>query len=102
MKCRQDDPWHVTNRCISGACEQVKQLLLIRWFDREYVDERDETALHRSRRRYFKARTAQANQICGLLAESGVVVPQGTANIASCVSDLIEDATQQLLTTSEG
>jgi hypothetical protein len=39
---RRNEPWHVTNGRICSVCEQVKQFLLIRWFDREYVDERDE------------------------------------------------------------
>ena len=34
-------------------------------------------AVHRARAGFVKARTAQANQLCGLLAEFGVVIPQG-------------------------
>jgi hypothetical protein len=34
-------------------------------------------ALHRARQGFVKARTAQANQIRGLLAEFGIVIPQG-------------------------
>jgi hypothetical protein len=33
---RRNEPWHVTNGRICSVCEQVKQFLLIRWFDREY------------------------------------------------------------------
>jgi len=39
---RRNEPRHVTNGRICSVCEQVKQFLLIRWFDPEYVDERDE------------------------------------------------------------
>jgi len=49
MERRRDEPWRVTNGCICSACEYVKQFLLIRWFDREYVDERDETCVLRNR-----------------------------------------------------
>lgn len=34
-------------------------------------------ALHRSRQGFIKQRTAQANQIRGLLAEFGIIVPRG-------------------------
>ncbi len=47
-------------------------------------------SLHRVRQGFIKARTAQANQIRGLLAEYGLVVPQGIAYIALRVPDLIE------------
>ena len=36
-------------------------------------------AVHRARAGFVKARTAQANQLRGLLAEFGVVIPQGLA-----------------------
>src|SRR5664279_2508539 len=45
MKRRRDEPWHITNGCIGSACEYVNQSLLIRWFDREYVDERNDTCV---------------------------------------------------------
>src|ERR1039457_596736 len=53
MKRRRDEPWHITNGCIGSACEYVNQFLLIRWFHREYVDERNDTCVfgNRSQRR---------------------------------------------------
>jgi transposase len=53
-------------------------------------------ALHRARQGFVKARTAQGNQIRGLLAEFGLIVPQGITHIASRVPELIEDATNEL------
>lgn len=53
-------------------------------------------SLHRARQGFVTARTAQANQIRGLLAEFGLVVPQGIGNIARRVPELIEDATNPL------
>ena len=38
-------------------------------------------ALHRARSGWVKARTAQGNQIRGLLSEFGIVVPQGMARL---------------------
>jgi transposase len=53
-------------------------------------------ALHRARQGFVKARTAQANQIRGLLGEFGLVIPQGIAHIAARVPELLEDATNEL------
>jgi transposase len=39
-------------------------------------------SLHRVRQGFVKSRTAQANQIRGLLSEFGVIIPPGIANIA--------------------
>ena len=53
-------------------------------------------AMHRARQGFIKSRTAQANQIRGLLGEYGLVIPQGMGNIAKRVPQLIEDATNEL------
>ena len=53
-------------------------------------------AMHRVRQGFIKSRTAQANQIRGLLGEYGLVIPQGIGNIAKRVPLLIEDATNEL------
>jgi len=53
-------------------------------------------AMHRVRQSFVKARTAQANQIRGLLSEFGLVFPQGIGNIETRVPDLIEDACNEL------
>ncbi|ELM3618059.1 IS110 family transposase [Aeromonas sobria] len=48
-------------------------------------------ALHRARQGFVKARTAQANQIRGLLAEYGLLIPQGIAHIDQRVPEFLED-----------
>lgn len=53
-------------------------------------------ALHHVRQGFFKARTAQGNQIRGLLCEFGIIISQGISNIASLVPELIEDASNEL------
>ena len=53
-------------------------------------------ALHRVRQGFIKARTAQANQIRGLVGEFGLIVPQGIANIGKRMPELIEDASNEL------
>jgi transposase len=48
------------------------------------------------RQSFVKARTAQANQIRGLLSEYGLIVPKGIGYIAERVPGLIEDASNEL------
>ena len=49
-------------------------------------------AVHRARQGFVKARTAQANQIRGLLGEFGLVIPKGLIHIAKRVPEILEDA----------
>ena len=53
-------------------------------------------ALHRARQGFVTARTAQANQIRGLLAEFGLVMPKGMAALKSRIPDILEDAENEL------
>lgn len=48
-------------------------------------------ALHRARQGFVKARTAQANQIRGLLAEFGLVMAKGIVHIGNRLSEILED-----------
>ena len=48
-------------------------------------------ALHRARQGFVKARTAQANQIRGLLAEFGIVIAKGIWHIAKRLPEILED-----------
>jgi len=49
-------------------------------------------AIHRARAGFVKARTAQANQLRGLLAEFGLIIPQGLAALRQRLPEIIEDA----------
>jgi transposase len=51
---------------------------------------------HRVRQGFVKARTAQANQIRGLLAEFGLVIPKGIANLNLRIPEILEDAANDL------
>lgn len=48
-------------------------------------------ALHRARQGFVKARTAQANQIRGLLAEYGITITQGISYISKRLPEILED-----------
>lgn len=53
-------------------------------------------SLHRARQGFVKARTAQANQIRGLLSEYGIVMPQGISHIAQRLPIILEDLENDL------
>lgn len=53
-------------------------------------------SVHRARQKFVQARTAQANQIRGLLAEYGIIIPQGISHIAKRVPEIIEDGENEL------
>jgi transposase len=48
-------------------------------------------ALHRARQGFVKARTAQGNQIRGVLTEFGIVIPQGISHLAKRLPEILED-----------
>jgi transposase len=60
------------------------------------VEQQAILSVHRARQGFVKARTAQANQIRGLLAEYGFAIPQGIGHIAKRVPELIEDGENTL------
>lgn len=53
-------------------------------------------SLHRARQGFVRARTSQGNQIRGLLAEFGQIVPQGLAKLRQHVPQILEDASNEL------
>jgi transposase len=53
-------------------------------------------ALHRVRQGFVRQRTAQGNQIRGLLAEFGQVIAQGFAPLRQRVPEILEDASNEL------
>jgi transposase len=53
-------------------------------------------ALHRARAAYVKARTAQANQMRGLLGEFGIILPQGIGHLYRQVPDILADGDNAL------
>ena len=78
-----------------GICEAVSRPNM-RFVPIKNVEQQSVLALHRVRQSFVKARTAQANQIRGLLSEFGLIIPQGIAHITTRVPELIEDADNEL------
>jgi transposase len=67
-----------------AICEAVTRPTM-RFVPIKNVEQQSVLSLHRVRQGFVKARTAQANQIRGLLAEYGLIVPRGIAHITSRV-----------------
>ena len=78
-----------------AICEAVGRPSM-RFVPIKNIEQQSVLSLHRVRQGFVKARTAQANQIRGLLGEFGLVVPQGIAYIAQRVPELVEDASNEL------
>lgn len=78
-----------------AICEAVARPTM-RFVPIKNTEQQAVLAMHRVRQGFVRARTAQANQIRGLLAEFGLIVPQGVAHIAERVPTLIEDASNEL------
>jgi transposase len=80
----------------AGAiCEAVSRPSM-RFVPIKNLEQQAVLSLHRARQGFVKARTAQANQIRGLLAEYGLIVPQGIHHIARRVPEILEDASNEL------
>lgn len=78
-----------------AICEAVARPTM-RFVPIKNVEQQSILAVHRVRQSFVHARTAQANQIRGLLAEFGLVIPQGIHHLAQQVPELLEDASNDL------
>jgi transposase len=78
-----------------AICEAVTRPTM-RFVPIKTVDQQAVLALHRARQGMVKARTAQANQIRGLLSEFGLIVPQGIAHLYERVPLLLDEAKNEL------
>ncbi len=73
-----------------AICEAVSRPNM-RFVPIKNCDQQAVLSLHRARQGFVKARTAQANQIRGLLAEYGITIPQGISYISKCLPEILED-----------
>lgn len=73
-----------------AICEAVARPNM-RFVPVKNVEQQAILSVHRARQGFVKARTAQANQIRGLLSEFGIVIPQGIKSIAKRMPDILED-----------
>jgi transposase len=92
-------PYVKTNKNDAADAEAICEAVgrpNMRFVPVKNVEQQAVLALHRVRQGFVRARTAQANQIRGLLGEFGLIVPQGIGHIATRVPELIEDGTNEL------
>lgn len=78
-----------------AICEAVTRPTM-RFVPIKSVDQHTVLSLHRARAGFVKSRTAQANQIRGLLGEFGIALPQGISHVARRLPEIIEDAENEL------
>ena len=78
-----------------AICEAVSRPNM-RFVPIKNVEQQAILSVHRARQGFVKARTAQANQIRGLLSEFGIVIPQGIGSIAKRMPDILEDGENSL------
>jgi transposase len=74
-----------------AICEAVSRPNM-RFVATKNVEQQAILSIHRARQGFVKARTAQANQMRGLLSEFGIVIPQGIRSINKRMPDILEDA----------
>jgi transposase len=78
-----------------AICEAVTRPSM-RFVPIKSVNQHTVLSLHRARSGFVKTRTAQANQIRGLLGEFGIVIPQGISHVARYLPNIIEDSENEL------
>ena len=92
-------PYVKTNKNDAADAEAICEAVArpnMRFVPIKTLEQQSVLALHTARQGFVKARTAQANQIRGLLAEVGLIIPQGIGHIAGRVPELLEDASNEL------
>ncbi|MFA6064128.1 MAG: IS110 family transposase [Gallionella sp.] len=73
-----------------AICEAVSRPNM-RFVAIKTVEQQAILSVHRARQGFVKARTAQGNQIRGLLAEFGIIIPQGIRSISKQMPEILED-----------
>jgi len=79
-----------------AICEAVSRPNM-RFVPIKNVEQQTILSVHRARQGFVKARTAQSNQIRGLLSEFGIVIPQGIQSIIKQMPEILEDGENGLL-----
>jgi transposase len=92
-------PYVKTNKSDAADAEAICEAVTrpnMRFVPIKNVEQQAVLSLHRVRQGLVKARTAQGNQIRGLLSEFGLVVPQGIAHLYKQVPILVDEAKDEL------
>lgn len=90
LKSQKNDP-----NDAAAICEAVSRPHM-RFVPGKSIEQQDLQALHRIRSRLIGCRTQLCNQIRGLLAEYGIVLPQHLGHLKRALPQLIEDNEERL------
>jgi len=74
-----------------AICEAVQRPAM-RFVPTKSLSQQDLRSLHRIRSQLVARRTAQANQVRGLLLEYGIVIPKGISYVRKAIPSILEDA----------
>jgi transposase len=74
-----------------AICEAVQRPNM-RFVPEKSIEQQDLQSLHRIRSQIVARRTAQANQVRGLLLEYGIIIPKGISYIRRQIPLILEDA----------
>ncbi len=101
---RQVKPFVINNKTDAAdaraICEVVRRPAT-RFVQVKTVEQQRLASLHRVRERLVGNRTALANQIRGFLQESGIVIPQGIANLRKALPSIISANDERLCAASK-
>lgn len=92
-------PYVKTNKNDSLDAEAICEAVArpnMRFVPAKSAEQQSVLSLHTARESFVHARSAQANQIRGLLIEFGVVIPQGMRHLYERVPNLIADTSNSL------
>src|ERR1700716_4350407 len=92
-------PYVKTNKSDRNDAEAICEAVArpnMRFVPVKTAEQQAVLALHRARQGFVRARTAQANQIRGLLAEFGIVIAKGIGHIAKRLPEILEDGENAL------
>lgn len=78
-----------------AICEAVQRPSM-RFVPAKSLEQQDIQSLHRIRSQAVARRTAQANQIRGLLMEYGLIIPQGISYVRKSIPLILEDGDNEL------
>jgi transposase len=87
-------PYVKTNKNDASDAEAICEAVTrpnMRFVPIKTDDQQAVLSLHRARQGFVKARTAQVNQIRGLLSEFGFIMPQGITNVTKRLPEIKEN-----------
>lgn len=92
-------PYVKTNKNDAADAEAICEAVgrpNMRFVPIKNVEQQSVLSLHRARQGFVKSRTAQANQIRGLLSEYGIVIQQGICNVTKRLPHILEEYANEL------